>query len=594
MKKFLSLLLTLCLAISTCVVAFADEKTTVSFSVYQGGYLMEPTKISIDAGLSDKYAQQVGYNDTLSEPTILDALIAAHIEIFGDDLTGALACSSSGWITTAFYQPGTGVGYRLNSASPDTLNTAVSNNDYIDFAFYQDDFYMDYYCCFDQRNIAVEIGKEITLTLSGSSMWYPEFEVITDAEILVNDEVYGTTDDEGKITLSFDTAGTYIVTTADVLDILMGDDYVFAPYAVITVTEDEPAPEEPTVPVNPDKPQNNNTTSAVTAKNAPSKSTVQKQMIAAASFLTKDSDGFDVSSAMNFLTYLNSTKDLSSFKYSFLADVKNNLKENNGKLLVDGKESIGAYGAVIQILNLYGLDPMNFEGCNLISALENVDLTVPAENPYLYRTAIKATTMYDFKDGFADALCQSLIDNFYTTDKGMDYYGYSCDNTATFIAALSPYYSTYKDVIDNAFTVLETYKGADGYFYNESYNNVNCNSTACALMAYASVGNAEKAAEIYNQLCKFEKATGEFSYDKVQDADEFSTRDALLALEYYYPMLEDKADSVADTNKNDDKTVKKNTSKKSPTTGADTAFIALSFALAGAGIAVLASKRKEK
>ena len=176
----------------------------------------------------------------------------------------------------------------------------------------------------------------------------------------------------------------------------------------------------------------------------------------------------------------------------------------------------------------------------------------------------------------------------------MNYYGYSCDNTANFIAALSPYYTTYKDVIDNAFTVLETYKGTDGYFYNETFNNVNCNSTATALMAYASVGNAEKAAEIYNQLCKFEKATGEFSYDKVEPADEFSTRDALLALEYYYPMLEDKSENTADTSKSDNKNVNKNTAKTSPSTGAQTAIIALSFALAGAGVITLAAKKKEQ
>lgn len=590
MKKFLSLLLTLCLALSTCIIAFADEKTTVSFSVYQGGYLMEPTKIEVDASLSDKYAEQIGYNDSLSQPTILDALIAAHIVIFGDDLTDALACNSSGWITTAFYQPGTGVTYHQNASTPFSLNTAVNNGDYIDFAFYMDPYYMDMYCSFDAREATIEVGKSITLTATGEgydASWNVVKAPLANADITVNDEIAETTDSNGEITLSFDTIGTYRVST----ETMVNGKYVFAPFALVNVVEKA---DEPTVPVNPDKPQDNNTVPAISVKNAPSKNTVQKQMIAAAAFLTKESKGFDVSSSINFLTYLNSTKDLSSFKDSFLADVKNNLKANNGKLLIDGKENIGAYGAVIQILSIYGLNPMNFESYNLISALENVDMSVPAENPYLYRTAIKATAMYSFKDGFSDTLCKSLIDNYYVIDKGMDNYGFSCDNTANFIAALSPYYTTYKDIIDNAFTVLETYKGADGYFYNETFNTVNCNSTAAALMAYASVGNTEKAAEIYNQLCRFEKATGEFSYDKIQDADEFATRDALLALEYYYPMLEDRPESTADTNKSDNKNVKINSSKTSPSTGAQTAIIALSFALAGAGVITLAAKKKEQ
>lgn len=590
MKKVLSLLLTLCLALSTCIVAFADEKTSVFFSVYQGGYLMEPTKIEVDANLSDKYAQQIGYNDTLSEPTILDALIAANVEIFGDDLTGVLECNASGWITTAFYQPGSSVTYHQNTSTPYSLNIAINNNDYIDFAFYMDPYYMDMYCSFDVREATIEVGKSITLSAVGEgydASWNVVKAPLANADITVNDEIAGTTDSNGEITLSFDEAGTYSIST----EATVNGQYVFAPYALIHVAEKA---DEPTVPVTPDKPQDSTVTPSVSVKNAPSKSTVEKQMAAAAAFLTKDSTGFDVSTSINFLTYLNSTKDLSSFKEAFLNDVKNNLKANSGKLIVDDKENIGAYGAVIQILNIYGLNPADFEGYNLISAFENMDISQPAENPYLYRTAIKATAMYSFKDGFADTLCKSLIDNYYVTDKGMDYYGYSCDNTANFIAALSPYYSKYKDVIDNAFTVLEAYKDADGYFYNDSFNTVNCNSTATALMAYASVGNAEKAAEIYNQLCKFEKATGEFSYDKIEPADEFSTRDALLALEYYYPLLEDKTETAVNNNQNDNKDVKKNTSKTSPSTGAETAVLALSFALAGAGMITLAAKRKEK
>lgn len=590
MKKALSLLLTLCLAIGTCITALADEKTAVKFSVYQGGYLMTPTEIEVDAGISDRYAAQVGYNDTIGEPTILDALIAANIEIFGEDLTDVLECNSSGWITTAFYQPGSSVTYHQNGTAPASLNTAVKNGDYIDFAFYLDPYYTDMYCSFDIREATVETGKSITLTATGEgydSSWNLVKSPLAEAEITVNDEPYGKTDSSGRITLSFDECGTYEISTESVVN----GKYVFAPFALVNAEENA---EEPTVPANPDKPQNINSSPSAAVKNSPNKSIVEKQMVAAASFLTKNSTGFDVSGSINFLTYINSTKDLSSFKDAFLNDVKNNLKAGNGRLLVDGNESIGAYGAVIQILDFYGLDPADFEGYNLISAFENMDISQPADNPYLYRTAIKAASVHNLSNDFAEALCRSLIDNFYTFDKGMDYYGFSCDNTAQFITALSPYYDTYKDVMDNAFTVLETYKGTDGYFYNSTYTNVNCNSTAAALMAYASVGNAEKAAEIYNQLCKFEKATGEFSYDKIEPADEFSTRDALLALEYYYPLLEDKPETAVNNNKNDNKDVKKNTSKTSPSTGAETAVLALSFALAGAGMITLAAKKKKQ
>ena len=524
MKKILSIILSMgiilsCLVPGTAFASDSQNSVTVTYSVFDGGmFTLEPAEIIVSADLSDKYEESVGYNDTLTQPTMLDATIAAHIAMFGDDFTdyAPFTCSSAGWVSSAFGEESSAAGYRLNGMSPDSLNTAVNNGDYAEFYFYQDAYgYSDAYASFDERNVTVHQNQQFTLTMTKEGYdddWNMVQSPCTNAQITADtDELTGTTpvavtDDKGEVTLSFDKEGVYKVSALSSVD----GSYIFSPYCQVTVTK--------------------NAYSAIKEKSA-----------AAADYLLSDTSSLDVNSAIDYLAYLNSGKDMSIYNDAFLASVKDNLKANGGKLLTSqGKEDIGLYGSVIQIVTRLGYNAENFEGCNLVNALETIDLTAEY-HPYYYRAAIGATTMYDFDGKFVERLCQSLIDEYYVVSKGMNHWGFSCDNTAHFITALSPYKDKYADVISDALKLLDGYRVQQGCYYNSEYGtDANSNSTALAMMAYASVGEMQKASSLYKCLTdNFEGENGAYTYGG--DPSPFSTKDAMLSLSYFADALGEKS-----------------------------------------------------
>ncbi|MGN0521116.1 MAG: hypothetical protein ACI4IQ_00615 [Eubacterium sp.] len=631
MKKFLSVLTALCVVIASALCAFgtfAQDSVEVSFAmIYAGEYAIEPSTVSVSADLSDTYESAVGYNDSLEEPTVLDALIAAHIDLWGD--ISGLSCSGAGWLTTVFGKSDP-VGYYLNDSAAGSLNDSVKDGDYLAFAFYQDTYgYSDAYASFNVRAAQTEVDGSVNLTAQCSG-YDSSWNIITlpcaEVEIFSNGTSVGKTDADGKITLNFDEKGTYNITTAG----YMGATPLFPAFCAVTVTEKasvpsgegeseassttKPSTSESTQEPATDKTQTAPSTTVKADENSeveiPSLSAVKAQMLGAADYLSRDAQGYDISSAIDYLTLVKSGKDMSAYNDGFLKSVKDNLDKNNGRLMLDGKENIALYGAVIQILDELGFDPYDFEGYDLISAFTSMDISHPAENPYFYRPAIGAAALYELDD-FGLELCKSYIDNYYTMGSGMNYYGYSCDNTADFITALSPYCYDYENEIDDALTVLESYRVDGGYCYNPQYGTEpNCDSTASALKAYASIGDIDKATQIYNDLCAFESnSTGVFTYGGEENA--LATKDALLALEYYADIIPDdessassalplneeanEKDSTATENASEKSTAEKaeniNKSEKSPATGADTAS-AVFISLAAAGVITLAVKKK--
>ena len=144
-----------------------------------------------------------------------------------------------------------------------------------------------------------------------------------------------------SVTLSFGKEGVYKVSALSSVD----GSYIVSPYCQVTVTK--------------------NACSAVKEKSA-----------AAADYLLSDASNLDVNSAVDYLSYLNSGKDMSEYNDGFIASVKDNLKANGGKLLTSqGREDIGLYGSVIQIVTKLGYNAENFAGYNLVSAFESIDLT---------------------------------------------------------------------------------------------------------------------------------------------------------------------------------------------------------------------------
>ena len=514
MKKLLSVILSLSIVLSsmaagTAVFAAEAKTAKVSYSVYDGAFLMEPIELEVSSDLSDKYKDEIGYNDSSAEPTILDATIAAHLEYFKYSQKsfaeiGALKLTSAGWITAAFGNATGAVSYKVNGKSANAITDSVANGNYIEFAFYQDTLaYSDSYTYFEKRNIDALENQEITLTLTKEGFdgsYNPVVSPAANANITINGKPAGKTDENGKITLTFSKAGTYNISAKNNI----GGAPIFAPWCVISVAENKLA------------------------------NYVEKEISGAATYALNGVTSLDVNSAIDYLTYLKSGYDMSAYNKAFLASVKENLDKNGGKLKLKYNnaevETIGAYGAVIQILGILGMDAANFEGHNIISAFESIDMNA-AYHPYFYRVAIEAAS-----EEFAKKLCDKLIKEHYTLGKGLalPVYGYACDNTAYFLTAIAKYKDSYTQYVEDAKAVIKSYTKDGGAFADFTYvTAVNPDSTALAMMAYASIGDVKTAFGYYKTLVSSFEGTnaGVFLYDGKENL--LATKDALLGLEYF-------------------------------------------------------------
>lgn len=515
MKKIISVFLSVVMlvsALSVGTVAFADENktpktATVEYSVFDGGvYTMEPKTITVSSDLSDKYKDEVGYNDKSDEPTILDVFIAAHIDMFGEEFTdyAPLKASGSSGITSAFGEETSALSYRLNGATDNgsgvwyNLDTEVKSGDYVDTMFYQDtNGYTDKYVSLGGRDIKSTTG-DVTLTATYEGFDANWATVILPAQglnISVDGVSVGTTDENGQITLKLSQCKTYVVTASGEIS----GSKIFEPYTRVTV--------------------------ATQLYNA-----LGAQLSGGADFLLKSVDSLTIEKAADFLAYLNGGANVDKYKADYVASVKSMLDSNNGKLVstINGevKSDLALYGAVIPALEKLGYDAKKFEGYNLVSAFESTD-TDSISNPYYYRVAIEAAS-----SDFAHKLIDKFIADDYTIGSGMKYWGFSCDNTAMFLTSIAKYADDYSTYVDDAKQILKTYTTDTGAFYSYQYNDVNANSTALCAMAYAALGDNDTAFSYYKNLVEgFENTTGVFTYNGKSDVS--ATKQSYLALTYF-------------------------------------------------------------
>ena len=515
MKKIISVFLSVVMlvsALSVGTVAFADENktpktATVEYSVFDGGvYTMEPKTITVSSDLSDKYKNEVGYNDKSDEPTILDVLIAAHIDMFGEEFTdyAPLKASGSSGITSAFGEETSALSYRLNGATDNgsgvwyNLDTEVKSGDYVDTMFYQDTSgYTDKYVSLGGRDIKSTTG-DVTLTATYEGFDANWATVILPAQglnISVDGVSVGTTDENGQITLKLSQCKTYVVTASGEIS----GSKIFEPYTRVAV--------------------------ATQLYNA-----LGAQLSGGADFLLKSVDSLTIEKAADFLAYLNGGANVDKYKADYVASVKSMLDSNNGKLVskIGGevKSDLALYGAVIPALEKLGYDAKKFEGYNLVSAFESTD-TDSISNPYYYRVAIEAAS-----SDFAHKLIDKFIADDYTIGSGMKYWGFSCDNTAMFLTSIAKYADDYSTYVDDAKQILKTYTTDTGAFYSYQYNDVNANSTALCAMAYAALGDNDTAFSYYKNLVEgFEDTTGVFTYNG--ECDVTATKQSYLALTYF-------------------------------------------------------------
>lgn len=344
---------------------------------------------------------------------------------------------------------------------------------------------------------------------------------------------------------------------------------------------------------------------------------VYEQIEGAVAYLTKGVESYGVDDAINYTVLLESGMDPDKFGDGFMADVKKNLEANNGKIIGAYGESLATYGAVIVALSYYDVDPTDFYGYDIVAAFMAMDPADTSFSPNYYRVILEATIYCDNAESFAKSICDTYVSEYYTMGKGVDYYGYSCDNTAYFIDAMSYYYDEYENVINDAYTVLGTYAVKGGYFSNAQYSTEpNTDSTALALMAYCNMAYSdsdkmdeyfEKVNSIYADLCTFEgSSTGVFISSYTGEDDAYATKEALMALQDYYIIAliqedydDDETTTKPTVNKNDNNTesttgaVNKNKSVKSPATGSGSMAAALAAAAFAGSVAFFAARKRQ-
>ncbi len=257
-------------------------KVKVYFTFYDGKNYCFPvgrTEITAVEGTAAKYGMEnakagllVGGMDhsiKAGQVSVLDALLCAHEAVYGDAFTKDAMSSyfggSSSFVSKIFGVDGS-IGYAVNDRLPVgpkydgyAINEyALSEGDDVYFFIYASPYWGDYLSYFDKKQLTVNAGEEITLKLSGymamEQMGTPgkdtrpitTMENIEGAEIDLLDEnagklefgdYLGETDENGKVTLKFDKAGTYYVSAIGESSTTFP---ITGPWCEITVNEAKP------------------------------------------------------------------------------------------------------------------------------------------------------------------------------------------------------------------------------------------------------------------------------------------------------------------------------------------------------------------
>ena len=197
-KRILSLVLSATTALSyipaSASFVYADSEkavSTVSVTVRSQAAGEYMTGINSQITVSSDEAENYGYKDSVADGvSALDALVAEHELIFGDEFSGEsknnyLAVSDAGYVSTIFGQETYSNGFFVNEGYPNdgteydgggyigtTVNqTVINDNDTIDFFIYGDSNYSDYYS-FISTPDEISAGSKMEVTVSGQSAMY--------------------------------------------------------------------------------------------------------------------------------------------------------------------------------------------------------------------------------------------------------------------------------------------------------------------------------------------------------------------------------------------------------------------------------------
>ncbi len=262
---------------------------------------------------------------------------------------------------------------------------------------------------------------------------------------------------------------------------------------------------------------------SVTAFGA-TKKEAESKIESAAAFVEEayGADGFAISESRQFEWLINSGADVSDYTEDYLQAAREELKKVS--------ETMDTAVQLFAVFEALGEYPQDYSADSIKSILKSSEPVI--SSPYNYVEAISVSLAYDLPEvasACADALCK-----LYVMGTGAVFWGnaewMSGDDNAMFIIALAPLAEDYADYIDDALTVLASYRSDDGYI--NSYTGANTDTTALALAAFSAIGEKELADEAYAMLTDnfFNPETGGFIADYNAA---YSTAEALFAMTLY-------------------------------------------------------------
>lgn len=284
-KKILALVLSAVMLMLTmsCVSLAADgEKVTVNLGVYDGNVILSPQSLTVEDGIAEEYGYEVAATDhngtAVDEPTVFDALVAAHKAYYGDSFTKETSTDylvmSGGFITKAFGRSASASGFTVNGRTPNdgvynelygsytsySCDAAeLESGDSVTYFYYQDtEYWSDALSDISADKTAATVGEEITLKVSAFSSWCGS---MTEDVIAMNTvncpgiDIYSysdsdsvkiaTTDENGNAVVTFSEAGTYQLYCAGSADVGLGiESPIVADWITVTVEGTE-TPAEP-------------------------------------------------------------------------------------------------------------------------------------------------------------------------------------------------------------------------------------------------------------------------------------------------------------------------------------------------------------
>ena len=211
--------------------------------------------VTSDMAAKAGFDKPEGFENTV---TILDAMVAAHQKMYGDDFgkdPGKYLIINGGWIQK-FWGIETGaIGYLLNDQSPADLNgsatlcnnSPIKTGDVVTVYQYGDtQYYSDTYLYFVDSQIQQKEPGEVSLTLMRSGYdanWKPVSSPQENCKVVLTDGegkqiAEGTTDKDGVVTFKISEAGSYSVNVTEApfdyfvsahADITIGDSQVVDP-----------------------------------------------------------------------------------------------------------------------------------------------------------------------------------------------------------------------------------------------------------------------------------------------------------------------------------------------------------------------------